>query len=360
MAKRFYEEQSAVPYGLRKVDQRLVRVDEVPRGANCGSVCPSCKRPLVARQGDINDWHFAHTSENPGCGETYLHYAGKYALYRRIETALSSGLAIPMVYECDECGERHEVDLARRIAGCVVEARTMGPYKPDVTMWSKKETIGTIGEIFVSNPPQKAKIEYAINHNINVLVLKLATFNDIEAILDLETPLLPWKVIAPCMAPHIDMYIGVSVRPNPGPGGWGVVWVDGRARRTGASQGVIGWSTPFEVALVAIARGLASLESRAYVTLHVGDANIAALMNQGSWLTAPQNSHATLRRAALNAASRHHLVSATRSEMTLQETRRAKSLATRARNWGLRSERTSKQRADARQREFWELYNAAI
>lgn len=39
-------------------------VASVPRGLKCGCVCPSCKIPLVARHGDINEWHFAHASRN--------------------------------------------------------------------------------------------------------------------------------------------------------------------------------------------------------------------------------------------------------------------------------------------------------
>lgn len=35
-------------------------VTEVPRGAACDCFCPMCASPLVAKQGAINDWHFAH------------------------------------------------------------------------------------------------------------------------------------------------------------------------------------------------------------------------------------------------------------------------------------------------------------
>ncbi len=44
-------------------------VDEVERGAACGCVCPVCRSPLVAKQGDVRDWHFAHEAnqERPEC-----------------------------------------------------------------------------------------------------------------------------------------------------------------------------------------------------------------------------------------------------------------------------------------------------
>lgn len=36
----------------------------MPRGKNCGCICPSCKTPLIARQGNVNEWHFAHASRS--------------------------------------------------------------------------------------------------------------------------------------------------------------------------------------------------------------------------------------------------------------------------------------------------------
>lgn len=60
-------------------DGRIRSVDEVARGAACDCVCPSCGAPLLARQGEIREWHFAHTNE-ADCGsgaESALHLAAK-------------------------------------------------------------------------------------------------------------------------------------------------------------------------------------------------------------------------------------------------------------------------------------------
>jgi len=51
---------SLIPFGLRSADQRLVDVSEVPQGGGCGCICPSCRASLIARQGHIKQWHFAH------------------------------------------------------------------------------------------------------------------------------------------------------------------------------------------------------------------------------------------------------------------------------------------------------------
>ena len=42
---------------------------EVPRGSACGCFCPVCSSPLVAKQGERLEWHFAHEAgqERPEC-----------------------------------------------------------------------------------------------------------------------------------------------------------------------------------------------------------------------------------------------------------------------------------------------------
>jgi hypothetical protein len=44
-------------------------IGEVERGAACGCRCPECDSPLVAKQGNEKEWHFAHEAgqERPEC-----------------------------------------------------------------------------------------------------------------------------------------------------------------------------------------------------------------------------------------------------------------------------------------------------
>lgn len=51
-----------IPFGLETQTGQLIDVTDVPSGKGCGCICPSCKTPLVARKGEINEWHFAHLS----------------------------------------------------------------------------------------------------------------------------------------------------------------------------------------------------------------------------------------------------------------------------------------------------------
>lgn len=55
-------------------------VGDVPRGAACGCFCPVCNSPVVAKQGDELEWHFAHEAgtERPECR------AGAVNLLRRL------------------------------------------------------------------------------------------------------------------------------------------------------------------------------------------------------------------------------------------------------------------------------------
>jgi len=51
-----------IPFGYNSADETFVDVENVPRGAKCGCICPACKTPLIARQGEEKEWHFAHAS----------------------------------------------------------------------------------------------------------------------------------------------------------------------------------------------------------------------------------------------------------------------------------------------------------
>jgi competence protein CoiA len=72
---------------------RVVSVDEVPRGLDCGCVCSLCNAPLVAKQGEIRLWHFAHASESDceGAAETALHLAAKQLIQK------SMGIMVPKI-----------------------------------------------------------------------------------------------------------------------------------------------------------------------------------------------------------------------------------------------------------------------
>jgi hypothetical protein len=52
-----------IPFALSLETNMLVDVADVPSGKKCGCICPSCKIPLIAKKGDVLEWHFAHDSQ---------------------------------------------------------------------------------------------------------------------------------------------------------------------------------------------------------------------------------------------------------------------------------------------------------
>lgn len=52
-----------IPFAIEYSSGELVEVGQVKSGRSCGCVCPSCGQSVIARQGDINQWHFAHDNK---------------------------------------------------------------------------------------------------------------------------------------------------------------------------------------------------------------------------------------------------------------------------------------------------------
>lgn len=64
LVMKFMNELTLIPFGLKLPEKFFVDVSEVDRGRNCDCICPSCETALIARQGNKNEWHFAHNSKD--------------------------------------------------------------------------------------------------------------------------------------------------------------------------------------------------------------------------------------------------------------------------------------------------------
>jgi hypothetical protein len=74
-------------------------IGEVERGAACACRCPECDSPLIAKQGNEKEWHFAHESgqERPEC------HAGAINMLRRLaieHLSKREDLRLPMYQTC--------------------------------------------------------------------------------------------------------------------------------------------------------------------------------------------------------------------------------------------------------------------
>jgi hypothetical protein len=66
---------------------RLVPIDSVPNGLQCGCVCPRCHERLLARHGQVNEHGFAHHSEKRGAN---LNICYQVTLYKLAEQIIQS------------------------------------------------------------------------------------------------------------------------------------------------------------------------------------------------------------------------------------------------------------------------------
>lgn len=53
-----------IPFALDKSTQKIVSIDEVPKGSNCNCICLSCNLDLVASKGEVNVHHFKHKNKD--------------------------------------------------------------------------------------------------------------------------------------------------------------------------------------------------------------------------------------------------------------------------------------------------------
>lgn len=63
---------------------KMVHVDSVPRGLNCGCTCPYCHERLQARHGEIRAHGFAHHSDNRGANLKICYMVIMYKLAEQI------------------------------------------------------------------------------------------------------------------------------------------------------------------------------------------------------------------------------------------------------------------------------------
>jgi len=117
-------------------DGSIRSVDEVARGLACDCICPCCGHPVIARQGEVREWHFAHAVETDcdGGPESALHLAAKQLLLE------NCGLSVPEIHVETEVrlpdgrvGEGRAFRPERWIDFQTVKAeRSIGTIRPDI------------------------------------------------------------------------------------------------------------------------------------------------------------------------------------------------------------------------------------
>lgn len=180
-----------IPFGLRLDDDRMVGPELVPNGLGCGCICSECQLPLIAKQGPIKEWHFAHASggDCTGAVETAIHHMAKqmimdrqaiYAPGRTIErhvsgltwqTVLKGEIQAEGVVELRECRKETKIDTR----------------KPDITATLPSGMPIAI-EVAFSHFCDEEKIAWLKERDLTTLEIDIslpqdAKANEVEAIL---------------------------------------------------------------------------------------------------------------------------------------------------------------------------------
>ena len=158
---------------------RVRAVEEVARGLACDCVCPTCGEAVVAKQGEIRGWHFAHVSgaECVGAAESALHHAAKQTLVD------AKGMHVPESHlsHTDQLPDGRTTTGSARMPGGWVDflsaevERPLGLIKPDVLTFLPRGML--MVEIAVTHFADSKKISQIEGLAIPTIEIDLASMN---------------------------------------------------------------------------------------------------------------------------------------------------------------------------------------
>nr|WP_277813826.1 competence protein CoiA family protein [Vibrio parahaemolyticus] len=179
-----------IGWGLAK-DGTYKHIRSVENGLKCDCVCPDCQQPLVANQGNVKSWHFAHASNSSCKGESVIHRIAKQV----IVNAAQSGLPLYIcsdggtVYESDKDGIVHSKswyapERQYHIQQAEAEAK-LGSQIVDVLCHDRKGNALAV-EIFYTHKKSDVDIEKFAKNSVEVIEIDVskvswdATYEQIE------------------------------------------------------------------------------------------------------------------------------------------------------------------------------------
>lgn len=167
-----------------------IHVKDSANGKNCQCLCPACKTPLIAKQGEILSWHFAHTNSNnvtSACGESDLHLNAKLEIYKSMQ------ICAPVMFEKEICDALfvpgtegvcftnylkmyYGVDVTKNFLlafdSMKIESRIDG-FIPDLIGWVGAKQF--IIEVVVTHDIDEKKFKWIKENEINCLRLRFLT-----------------------------------------------------------------------------------------------------------------------------------------------------------------------------------------
>lgn len=136
---------------------KSVYVDDVPNGKKCGCFCAECHGALIAKQGNVKAYHFAHANGNDSikCSQTALHLLAKEIIAdeKRIPAFVDGNIAFVAV-------------------DSVEQEKNLGDIKPDLYAEYNGKPIAI--EIFVSHAVDDEKFAKIQNRRLTTFEINLS------------------------------------------------------------------------------------------------------------------------------------------------------------------------------------------
>lgn len=173
-----------IPFGLRVADELMVSPAQVPNGLRCGCICAECNQLLIARQGQIKEWHFAHAAHGdcPGAVETAIHRMAKQMIMVRRAIFLPAHTIRLQIggptWKAQLQGEVQVAGLVE-LKNCQEEVR-IGTRQPDILAVLPNGTPLAI-EVAFSHFCEQEKIDWLKECNLTTLEIDIAPPPDAKA-----------------------------------------------------------------------------------------------------------------------------------------------------------------------------------
>ena len=140
--------------------------------------CTGCNKPMVCRQGEKREWHFAHKAAQGGCSwESVLHKQAKHLIEQSFKFAQKNERPYFIRLSCDTCENNYiSGDIASRCSDVILEESVVDNTRSDIVFIRKNNNGYLIIEVVVEHalePETEARYK-AAGHP--VFILKLDDF----------------------------------------------------------------------------------------------------------------------------------------------------------------------------------------
>lgn len=159
-------------FGEDAATGRMVAIKDAVNGLGCECICPQCRLPLVARQGEVNQWHFAHKGDSDACEG-----ARESARHKMAKQIITDAKAV-------------YIPLYSEIFGFLTAGELIQLDDPETEQWmdgmradilAKWNGSPLIIEVAVTHVCEPEKIALVRDRRINCMEIDLAShFNDAD------------------------------------------------------------------------------------------------------------------------------------------------------------------------------------